>query len=178
MRIVVDAQLVAGYFRETERGEAPFYTASTSDLFVRLGNHDLAYVDDGGMIEAEYRNLVEREWFDAWYSDRLIDGDIVSLAAPMCRELIAALHTRCHFPKAGKDRYYVAVAKAIVDRGAGQAVIVSEDLDFYDPKAKASGAKTRAKILQDQSGPVARHLARSESIVMHTVAGHLAAGVA
>lgn len=56
--MIFDAELIAGYFREAERGEPPAYTASTVPLVARLGSSDLAFVDDGGIIEQGY------EFFD------------------------------------------------------------------------------------------------------------------
>src|SRR5262249_27785877 len=133
--------------------ESPTFSASTCDLVARLGSVDHAFVDEGGILEQEYRNLVDREWFDAWFGDRLAAGDIVILVAPPCAEVIRILVRRCGFPPNSRDRHYIALARAIVQGGAPTAVIVSEDLDFFDPRAKAANAKTRQRILRTGSGP-------------------------
>jgi hypothetical protein len=174
MRLVIDAQLVAGYFREVEKNEEPFYSGPVKDLMRRLGVSDLAYVDDDGLIEQEYRDLVETEWFEAWFGERLEVGDILILSGDASLALMRVLYTKFGFPKNSKDRHYVALARAIVQGGVEEAAIVTEDLDFYDPKAKAGTARNRRRLIASQSGPVAKHLAKAESIRIRSVAGQLA----
>jgi hypothetical protein len=173
MKVVMDAQLLAGYFREAEKGEQPSYSGSVVQLVRRFGKCDLAFVDEGGIIEQEYRDLVDPEWFDAWFSLRLEVGDFVILPAPGCPDLIKQLSTKFGFPAGSKDRHYIALACAIVGDGDEGATIVSEDLDFYDPKAKQGSAKRRAKLLADETGPVKKFLARKASVTVRSVAGHL-----
>ncbi len=62
MRVILDAQLIAGYFRESVHGEPPAYSASAVELVDRLGTLDTAIVDDGGLIEQEYQELLDVEW--------------------------------------------------------------------------------------------------------------------
>jgi hypothetical protein len=174
MRLVVDAQLIAGYFREAERGEAPAYTGPVTDLIQRLGRQDRAFLDETGRIEQEYRDVVDPEWFEAWLGDRLANGDFVIVAAQACPELIRLLITKFGFPRKGGDRHYVALARAIVEAKQEPVALLSEDLDFYDPKAKQGSSKRRAKLLNTCGGPVARYLTKHESICVRPVAVHLA----
>jgi hypothetical protein len=175
MRVIFDAELIAGYFREAERGEPPAYTASTVPLVARLGSSDLAFVDDGGIIEQGYQDLVEVEWFEAWFGECLADGAIDIVPAASCPVLINLLADKFGFPKTSKDRHYVALAVTLVARHAEIIVLLSEDLDFYDPPAKARGSKARDAILRSCSGPLAKHLAKKQSVAVRSVAAHLAA---
>lgn len=175
MRVVIDAQIVAGYYRETVNGEEPAYSGPAADLVALLGTRDIGFVDEAGVLEGEYRGLVDPDWFDAWYGERLQAGDLDIVAAPRCPALIKTLTVDFGFPKRSKDCRYVELGRAVVSASEEPAALVSEDLDFYDPKAKRGDAKYRRRLIESQSGPVARYLKRTEHIMVRSVKGHLAA---
>ena len=92
-----------------------------------------------------------------------------------CAALIKLLADKFGFPKTSKDRHYIALAVTLVATYDEVIVILSEDLDFYDPPAKARASKAREAILKSCSGPVARHLAKKQSVAVRSVVAHLAA---
>jgi len=69
-------------------------------IIERLGSDDFAFVDHAGVIEREYRDLVDGDWFEAWFGDRLAVGDISIVRAEACPELIRFLVVTHGFPRA------------------------------------------------------------------------------
>lgn len=171
MHVVIDAQLILGYYCEDVLGRPPIHTAAVREVVARLGSGDTACVDDAQQIEAEYRQLVDREWFDAWFGDRLLLGEVVAVKADACRELLARLRGY-GFPR-GRDRRYVAVA-ATLAKEQGCSILLSEDLDFYDPRAKRADSRRRMAVILSQKGPVADHLRKESAVEVRCVRGHLA----
>lgn len=178
MRIVVDAQLVSGYFREDVLDEGPPYTGSMKAVIDKFGIMDVGCIDADGHIEQEYREVVDPDWFEAWFGERLEVGDFVSVPVASCADLIRKLTNDFGFPKRGRDRRYVALARTLVERENGSPVLLSEDLDFYSPKEKKAGAKRRAALLKGHKAPVATYLRKQEGILVRSVGGHLAARAA
>jgi hypothetical protein len=168
VNLVIDADVVNGYYRESVRGDAPMLTAATIPLFDGLGQTDVAIVDLGGQIENEWGASVDPDWFRAWYANLLADGAIRVLDVGTFAPVIERLQKDCGYPKS-RDRWYVRTACQAVETDSATAVIVSEDLDFYEPSMKAAGAKRRDQILANQRGCVADYLRKYEDIVVQTV---------
>jgi hypothetical protein len=171
METVIDAQVVSGYFQETVCEVESRLTERAALVFERVGSEDQVFLDDGGIIEHEWRNVVEPEWFDVWYARLLQEDAAVRVCVNTCHALCRQLE-RKGFPRGSRDVWYVRTAKAVVDR-FGQAIIVTEDMDFYDPTQKKGTAKQRMRILLSGDGQVARHLHRRENIAVKCVASYL-----
>ncbi|WP_285675054.1 hypothetical protein [Paralimibaculum aggregatum] len=60
-----------------------------------------------------------------------------------------------------KDHKWVFIAK-----GSSADLIVSEDIDLFDPKSKKSTEKVKAKIKRNSSGPVAKYLKKKHGITV------------
>jgi len=171
--VVIDAHLINGLYRETVVGEAPSHTGSAAALFDGLGNTDRAFVDSKGRIEREWERVVDRDWFAAWFPERLAADEVRIIDAPDCRELIKRLATKCGFPARSGDRWYISTARAAIETSGECLNLVSEDLDLYEPRAKQGSSKQRSKVLEAEDGCVARILRKEEGIVARTVCGHL-----
>lgn len=172
MELVVDAQILGWYFQTCERGRTTPCTGSPIDLFARVGSGDVGVLDTGHHIETEWRKQADPDWFDAWLSERFEVGDIVEIKVDNCQELVRELVKKCGFPAKGRDKWYVRTARTRA-KNLGQLVaIISEDLDFYEPKAKNS-AGNRDRILREGTGGVAKRL-RKHGIDPRTAARHLA----
>jgi hypothetical protein len=170
LEVIIDANVVAGYYKESvlgiEIGLNNNLTASAIPLFDGLGSVDVCYLDDGNMIENEWRAPVSREWFDAWFADLLSTGKAQLITASGCPALEKRLHTN-GFPKSrNRDMWYVRVSRAVLDtNGSANIRLFTEDIDFYDPRKKVGESKTRTSILQKGSGPISK-LLRKESIIV------------
>src|SRR5262245_41925440 len=126
--LIIDAQILAAYFRETVLDLPPILTAATSAVFALLSDEIPADVDEGGKVEHEWKSVVEPEWFSAWFASLVRDGKIQFRKTRPEREVIKRLRLR-GFP-ATRDVWYVRVACA-VRADQGSAILVSEDMDFF-----------------------------------------------
>lgn len=178
MRIVIDAELINSYFQETVKDRPPLYSAPAEPLIDGLGTTDIAFVDDDSRIEGEWARLVEPEWFQEWFSERLAQGHVTVVSVPMCRDLIKTLVRDCGFPPDGKDRWYIATAKVLADEPEmdDQPAIVTEDLDFVAPREKGCKSARRKKLMEAANGCVAKHLKKQEGIGVRCLATHCSAG--
>jgi hypothetical protein len=172
VHLVIDAQIVANLYKELVLETAHACTESPNALFERLGGPDVAYLDESEMIESEWRRVAGSEWFEVWLAERFSNDEIRVVAAPTCPVLIKALRAECGFPGKSRDPWYIRTAKAVADRVNEVSGLITEDADFFDPKAKAS-AEQRAKVMAASTGPVAKRLAK-EHVDVRTVAKHLA----
>jgi len=167
MNLVIDANIFAGYYKESVIGlNDNNLTSSTIPIFNRLGINDKCYFDCDGMICLEWKSLAEPEWFDVWYADSLRDAKIVEIQAESCVALKKTLRLK-GFPSS-KDIWYIRTCKGVKDRNSS-IFLITEDLDFYDPAKKNCPHKTRIKILKASSGEVAKHLKKKENILVKSV---------
>ena len=171
MNVVIDAQLIAAFYKDSVLGAPHECTGSPTDLFERLGVVDIAYVDDGGHIEAEWRRMGDPEWFDAWFGGCLINDDVRTVVAPTLPALVKALRVECGFPTAGGDVWYIRTAVAASSLIDAIVALVTEDTDFFDPTAKGS-TRRRERAMRGCTGPVARRL-KGCGVEVRTVAKHL-----
>lgn len=171
MELILDAHILGWYYQAHELEVLTPCTGSPVELFERLGRADIGVLDEGGQIEAEWRKQADSDWFDAWLSERFEVGDIIEVETHTCGALIKELVNKYGFPKAGKDRWYIRTASARAGGKAQLVAIVSEDLDFYEPKAK-NGRGNREAILRQATGAVAKRL-RKEGIDPRSAARHL-----
>lgn len=157
-RYVVDANVVAAFFREDVRGEVPPLSAPAAPVFAILGAEAVAYLDNGGHIEQEWRGPVDEEWFDVWLARLLTEGAAQHTTALNDGTLRQALRA-ADFPVRSRDIWYVRTAHAITCSNA-PATIITEDAHFIDPSAKRSPVR-RARAIRSCSGPVAHLLSRN-----------------
>lgn len=161
MSVVVDANVFKGFFQISVIGLKSELSADPTPLF--LGEYRIA-LDDGGKIEAEWEGVVEREWFRAWIIDAYDQG-LVSNYSPIVCALTKRELVKLGFPRDSKDIWYVRTAMAI----APHVNLVSEDMDFYDPKKKALSGSARKKVLLSKGSPVRRFLDKERDISVSCV---------
>src|SRR5438067_229290 len=142
MNVVIDAQIINWYLSEITGGHPPA-THSPAALIDALGGSDVAWLDEGGMIEHEWRSTSDPEWFDQWYADLLARGGALILPVSAARSVLQRLHKDFGFPRS-RDVWYISTACSVRDATRRPSVILSEDLDFFDPPLKAS-AKARQR---------------------------------
>ena len=162
MHVIIDANVVVGYFKETVKGAIHDLTGSPTSLFESLGSFIVCYVDDGCHIKTEWRLPVEPEWFDAWYGNLLINDSIRITETDNCRDLKAQL-ADLGFPTTTTDFWYCRVGVAVSKKN-GKAILITEDIDFYEPSAKGCGGRRRKQLLYNSNGQVAKHLRRKSDI--------------
>lgn len=162
MRLIIDAHIIKGYFQEVTIGNQTFLTGKTIPIFDKIGNEDFVYLDESGHIKSEWQNVVEPEWFDAWYSSLLINGGAYEIPVETCYNLRRKLKS-LGFPVDSKDIWYIRTGKATVNLYKN-SIILTEDIDFYYPRKKGCDNNTRIEILLSGKGPVSNYLAKKENI--------------
>lgn len=175
MEVVIDAQVVKGYFQEAVLGMVDSETELTGSaipLFKRLSTADKAFVDNRKQIEAEWGRVVgDREWFRAWYIGMLDSEAVLEIAVDTCNSLLKTLQQKAGFPNTTRDVWYVRVAVSVVQK-YGTAVIISEDMHFFDPRNAKSSPVYRQRTLATSSGPMCKALDK-EAIKVRSVAKYL-----
>jgi len=167
MAIVIDAQILKGFFQEVVLNIGHGLSASPALLFNSGFRVHPIHVDDKGNFKHEWRAVVQPEWFDAWYADQIRDGVIREVAAPSDQQLKKQL-SNIGFPVTGRDIWYARVC-CHVAQTVGLCIFISEDLDFYEPKAKRSGSKYRNKILINELGSVQKYFRKEKSVFIKPV---------
>lgn len=134
MGIIVDANIIKNYYDETVIEKGHSLTASARHILEDDGRAYTIFIDEDGNIEHEWRSPVDENWFKEWYYAKLVSGQIKIIAVSNCSTLCKSLYT-LGFPKGKRDIWYIRTAKASLnfqDKGW----IISEDIDFYNPKQK------------------------------------------
>jgi len=152
---VIDANVFHAFFYETFQGKPHGErTGSAIPLFSSLGSKSVAFVDDGCIIESEWRGVCKgaEEWFGAWLAEALLCGWLYEIE-PSSDKGLPKRYNSAGLPK-GRDICYVRVAHGLTQVcKRTRPWIVAEDVDFFDPTRKASGRK--AEILKTGKGPIA-----------------------
>jgi hypothetical protein len=124
------------------------------------------FTDAGGIIEHEWANLVDPVWFQAWLADQLVSGKLIQVQASASPAVARDLYTLGFPRKRSRDIWYIRTAQALLAQpdAPRPGYLVSEDVDFYDPKIKNGDHKTRVKTIKESKGPIARYLRRNLAI--------------
>jgi hypothetical protein len=171
MQLVIDANVFEGYYKEEILGLADNQlTGSAKDIFNRLGIEDITFFDNKGNIKDEWRRLSDPEWFESWYPSLLMNESAYEIEVESCSELKKQL-SKFGFPNS-KDFWYIKTAKSVTKK-VKKVFIITEDLDFYNPKMKKTCRKTRNHILTNKCDPVARYLQKKEGIIINSIATYL-----
>lgn len=170
MTLIIDANVLKGYFDETVIGIDHTLTDSAKDIF-DAPKHDI-YIDDGDQIKHEWSNVVDPEWLDVWLATQLRDQKILIIAP--CTKLDFANELKAlGFPHS-RDIWYIKTAAGCQTAKISTPTILSEDIDFYDPtkKNQATGA-ARIRLMKKKSSPVRKLLNRRASVEVMCVSEYL-----
>jgi hypothetical protein len=156
---VVDANCIK-YFQE-ERLSDSF--GMFSRAIGRIVEENLIAVDVDGLALQEYHDCcrpsaVGMNLMD-WISDQLVSGKIVTVQQD---HSLKKTLSQLGVPR--KDLKWPAIAL-----GASSDLILTEDIDLFDPKAKTFDAKKKEKIKR-QGGCVSTLLSRKHGIRVRTAA--------
>lgn len=157
--MIIDANIFQGYF-QADIGSMHNLFGCPKALVNSASQENPIYHDLGRIIESEWRNLVEPEWFEGWLAGALASGLIAILNAPHDNAIEKKVSAQ-GFPKS-KDVVYIRLG-ACIAKSMGACNFYTEDMDFYDPSLKGCAAKTRKRLITTSAGPVAKIL-RKHSI--------------
>ena len=159
--VAVDAQIMSRFGQDMLASDQ-----SLSGLLVErlVASHGLV-IDYGGKIEHEWFTQCTHPLFREWYIQNLKLGHIRVVKGLIADEHKRALQTRLGFPKRGYDIVYVKVAN-----DTQKKYIVTDDLDFFDPKHKKSSHDTRERIKKQRDCGVCAYLDKRMGIKVGTPA--------
>jgi len=130
-----------------------------------------------GSIAADSQGLVLQEWKDAtgaharefveeWISDALRELRIVlfdTTGCHICRRDVLGRG----MPK--KDAKRLSIYKDV-----GTDIVISDDIDFFEPTEADCGPRRREKLCLGRSGSLCRHIEKSYGVAIYTHIGFLA----
>lgn len=155
MPVVFDANVIAAIHRES-LGHPTTSTASAMEAWESVTSDMWCMIDDEEQIENEWRAVVDREWFEAWLA-RALQFDLICLVKAESGVNMKKALQAAGFPATSKDFWYVRTALAGVN--VSPVYLVTEDLDFFDPKRKRiAKGKARISLLLSSRSPVQRIL--------------------
>lgn len=154
--MVIDANIFKGYF-QLQIGKSHSLCGCPKKLFTCVTSYKPVFYDDIGIIEHEWRNVVDKDWFDAWLAASLSSGTIKYITAIKNQSIEKQLRSN-GFPN-GRDIVYVRVSIAVANDN-NRCDFFTEDIDFYDPKLKGCRAATRQRLLTTSGGPIPKVLAK------------------
>jgi len=158
--IVVDANVMSEFTQALIRDEA---TAARSLIDSIRVTHGFA-IDKKGQIEQQWRNTCGNQYFGEWLVQALKDGAVRMVDTTPDAARRKKLHTEYGFPRAGYEFTYVAVAVS-----APPHYIVTDDIDFWEPKYKTAPAATKTATKQGRKGAVYKYLTKKMGVRVGTI---------
>jgi hypothetical protein len=125
-----------------------------SKLVASIFLSDFIVVDEGGVILQQWRACCcgdEDEFFREWIFNRIAEDKIRKCTLSANAHLKKKL--RIELGVTAKDLVYLLLA---VETAA--FMIVSEDIDFYEPKAKTWNSQKRTELINHMAGCVCDHM--------------------
>lgn len=158
--LVIDANIFYAYCVEMLTGEInKERTDSPVGIFDILGTKAVAFLDEGGQIENEWRQLLNfaPEWFAEWLANSLANGLIYEIE-PYNDQATAKRYRQLGLPS-GRDIWYIKTSFGIRNIcKRNNPILISEDIDFYDPKLKNHPRKH--EIFLNEKGDICKELKR------------------
>jgi len=118
------------------------------------GTHGFA-IDEKGRIQHQWLETCDQVFFGPWFVDALKSGKIRVVAAHLEANHKKKLRIDCGMPSARFEMEYVAVANRVLP----PKYIVTDDIDFWEPRAKKSTEQRKQAIKTKRTGCVCEYLA-------------------
>lgn len=155
---VVDANVMNAFQKERLlASEGPACAAINA-----MTNGHFIVLDEGGLCQQEWVDCAGGTFplaLNDWIADMLIVQKI--RLGLLCEDSMHKELSVLGVPK--KDHKWVRLAK-----GTQSDIIVTDDIDLFDPTKKSSSSKIIAAIKSNSSGPVAKHLRKRHGITVLT----------
>jgi len=126
-------------------------------------------IDVGGKLQHQWLETCDKTYFSQWFVEGLKGGWIRQVAAKIEKADEKKLKISCGMPSARHEFAYVAVANVVTP----PKYIVTDDIDFWEPKEKGADEKRKQETKAKRKGCVCQHL-RKMKIVVGTVPQALA----
>lgn len=154
---VVDANVMVAFQEELVHEKGAHYDAI--NLFIGCGG-----LASSELIEHEWSKTAGSDLFREWILARTQEGSLVRRKGRLDPATVKTLR-RLGMPlgRAGRDIEYIKVA-AVTTRKS----IVTSDLHFFDPKAKAMDSTAQTRMREERRGKVCQFLQRRLEITVGT----------
>ena len=150
MRVVIDACSIALFQQERISGNR----GGASEAMDHILSISAITLDESDRIKQQWVDTVSnansRTALADWIADRLQEGKIIILPYLGNQQIKKDLR---NLGMDGKDRFYIDYAN-----GAGARAIISDDIHFFHPPAKAWSAHKKEKIKKERNGCVCRYV--------------------
>ena len=127
--MIIDANIITGYYIEVALGKPTSLTGSSVYIFEAISCTKPIFIDDEDQIEGEWRTANNNEWFDAWFGDLLLNNHIQYVTASNLPLSTMTKLKKFGFPNS-RDIWYIRTAQTVSLR-KGQCYLKTEDLDFF-----------------------------------------------
>lgn len=167
--VIFDANVVSAYFYEDiKQAQDPTKTGSPMKIFSQLGIDLVTYVDNEDHIMLEWKNVVDPEWFNIWYTDLMINGKLHEHSISLSKNTLTKIKSellKLGFPLQGsKDFWYIKLLLSIKSQSYNTFIhFITEDIDFYDPTKKSLSGSSRTSFIENKKGKVLK-LLKNEKI--------------
>jgi hypothetical protein len=160
--VVVDANVFKHFFEE-QVNESPAEATSFMDAVLTWGH--IAW-DEKKFVAHEWRETscgLNTSYFDSWVQARIIENKIQMYEDVTTAHLKKRARQGLGIPS--RDLKYICLAIS-----ANSIVIFSNDIDMFEPKAKAWPEAKKTQIKTESSGCVCVWLRNDHGINVHQVA--------
>jgi hypothetical protein len=148
--IIIDANCFKTCYNEIIAGAKGLGSELLDLIFV----DDFIGLDEGGIILQQWSACCcgeEDEFFKEWISNRIVEDKIRHHPTRANAHLKKKLRVELGFP--AKDVIYI-----LLGVGISAFMIVSEDIGFYEPKAKTWTSQKRTELITRMAGCVCEHM--------------------
>jgi len=154
--MVIDAQMISNFIKEFG-DDSNDLTILINEITLKIG----IVLDD--IIEQEWRNTAGNQIFEIWFSQCIAENQIKYIERSIVEiQYLKKLVTKYGFPKKkSRDIHYIKCANCTDVR-----YILTDDIDFYDPKHKESSYKVKEMIKTNRNGQLNNYLRRKLRIIV------------
>jgi hypothetical protein len=158
--IVVDANVMSQFTQSLIREENTPARFLIESIEATIG----FAIDKRGQIQQQWRNTCGHRLFGEWLIGGLKKGTVRMVDASLDLAHRKKLCIDKGFPNGGYELTYVAVAAK-----APPHHIVTDDIDFWEPKYKKAEERTKTAAKECRSGTVCKYLSKKLGIRVGTV---------
>ena len=150
--VVIDANIINRFQEDYVKEGKIFITVDTI-----LHNVGLAICD---IIEHEWRKHFSHQYMEEWLTDEIKKGRIRYVKPNMNPDAIKKIRTRFGLNNS-RDLTYIKCANSTSTK-----YILTEDIDFYDPKKKRTNPTERKKVMNQRKGVLCKYLKHVHKITV------------
>jgi len=161
MKLILDTNVLCCYYKEFVLEKDFCLTDSTIKI---INSKYQIVLDNNGLIEQEWKNTIDPNWVDSWVIDKIYKNELILIKVLNFPELCRSLYS-LGMPIKSKDIKYIKLAKSTVDHFSCCTVIISEDIDLYNPKKKNCNKSERLNIIKSKNNPIQK-LMKSHNIII------------